>query len=131
MFVATTHRATLLTAGTSRIRSLVPVRVITQLFHSVAKSKDAVVSSNGIVRRSRVTQKCWLEFYVRIPRGGLVTGDIVARKLSSRLGIIIPRKLTDPDNKEYAIGAIMEDVITYIDQEAVNHLQISAKYLEQ
>jgi putative phosphoribosyl transferase len=66
-----------------------------------------------------------------IPRGGVVTGDIVARKLSCRLGVIIPRKLTDPDNKEYAIGAIMEDGTTYIDQEAVNHLQISPEYLEQ
>lgn len=61
----------------------------------------------------------------------MITGDIVARKLSCRLGIIIPRKLTDPDNKEHAIGAIMEDDTTYIDQEAVNHLQISAEYLEQ
>ncbi|MGC2570407.1 MAG: phosphoribosyltransferase family protein [Candidatus Nitrosopolaris sp.] len=66
-----------------------------------------------------------------IPRGGVVTGDIVARKLSCRLGIIIPRKLTDPDNKEHAIGAIMEDGTTYLDQELVNHLQISPNYLEQ
>jgi putative phosphoribosyl transferase len=66
-----------------------------------------------------------------IPRGGVITGDIVATKLSCRLGIIIPRKLADPDNKEQAIGAIMEDGTTYIDQEAVNHLQIPPEYLEQ
>jgi putative phosphoribosyl transferase len=65
-----------------------------------------------------------------IPRG-VVTGDIVTRKLSCRFDIIVPRKLTDPDNKEHAIGAIMEDVTTYIDQELVNHLQISPEYLEQ
>jgi putative phosphoribosyl transferase len=28
-----------------------------------------------------------------IPRGGVVTGDIVARKLPCRLSIIIPRKI--------------------------------------
>ena len=44
-----------------------------------------------------------------IPLGGVVSADIAARTLSCRLGIIIPRKLTDPDNKEQAIGAIMED----------------------
>jgi putative phosphoribosyl transferase len=66
-----------------------------------------------------------------IPRGGVITGDIVARKLSCRLGIIIPRKLADPDNKEQAIGAIMQDGTTYLDQELVDHLQISPQYLEQ
>jgi len=66
-----------------------------------------------------------------IPRGGVITADIIARKLSCRLDIIIPRKLTDPHNKEQAIGAIMEDGTTYLDEELVNHLQISAEYLER
>jgi putative phosphoribosyl transferase len=66
-----------------------------------------------------------------IPRGGVVTGDIVARKLSCRFGIIIPRKLADPANEEHAIGAIMEDGTTYIDQELVDHLRISPEYLER
>ena len=66
-----------------------------------------------------------------IPRGGVVTADVIARKLSCRFDIIIPRKLTDPDNKEHAIGAIMEDGTAYIDQETINHLQISPQYLEQ
>ncbi len=66
-----------------------------------------------------------------LPRGGVITADVIARKLSCRFDIIIPRKLTDPDNKEHAIGAIMEDGAIYIDQEAINHLQISPEYLEQ
>src|SRR6266487_742649 len=62
-----------------------------------------------------------------IPRGGVITADIVAKKLSTLLfDIIIPRKLTDPDNKEQAIGAIMEDGTTYIDQQLINDLQISS-----
>ena len=40
----------------------------------------------------------------------MITADVVARKLSASVfDIIIPRKLTNPDNKEHAIGAIMED----------------------
>jgi len=67
-----------------------------------------------------------------IPRGGVITADIVAKKLSTLLfDIIIPRKLTDPDNKEQAIGAIMEDGTTYIDQQLINDLQISLEYLEK
>ena len=37
-----------------------------------------------------------------IPRGGVVTAEIVAKKLSCAFDIIIPRKLTDPHNKEHA-----------------------------
>ena len=66
-----------------------------------------------------------------IPRGGVVTADVIARKLSCRLDIILPRKLTDPHNKEHALGAIMEDGTTYLDEELVNHLQISPEYLER
>jgi putative phosphoribosyl transferase len=64
-----------------------------------------------------------------IPRGGIVTADIIAKKLSAPLDIIIPRKLTDPDNKEHAIGAIMEDGTTYLDQELIKFLSISQDYL--
>ena len=67
-----------------------------------------------------------------IPRGGVITADIVAKKLSTLFfNIIVPRKLTDPDNKEQAIGAIMEDGTTYIDLQLINDLQISSEYLEK
>ncbi len=34
-----------------------------------------------------------------IPRGGVITADVVARKISaSKFDIVIPRKLADPDN---------------------------------
>lgn len=66
-----------------------------------------------------------------IPRGGVITADVVARKLSCKFDIIIPRKLTDPDNKEQAIGAIMEDGTTYVDEGLINHLEISSEYLEK
>jgi putative phosphoribosyl transferase len=67
-----------------------------------------------------------------IPRAGVITADIVAKKLSTLFfDIIIPRKLTDPDNKEQAIGAIMEDGTTYIDQQLIDDLQIPIEYLEK
>ena len=67
-----------------------------------------------------------------IPRGGVVTADIVARKLSApAFDIVIPRKLTDPDNKEQAIGGIMEDGTTYLDEQLIRDFQISSEYLEK
>lgn len=64
-----------------------------------------------------------------IPRGGVITADVSARKQACKLDIIIPRKLTDPDNNEYAIGAVMEDGITYLD-ESVDQLYITKEYIE-
>jgi putative phosphoribosyl transferase len=66
-----------------------------------------------------------------IPRGGVIIADIVAKKLSCKFDIIIPRKLTDPDNKEHAIGAILEDGTTYVDKELIKLLQIPPEYLEK
>jgi putative phosphoribosyl transferase len=62
----------------------------------------------------------------------MITADVVARKLSaSAFDIIIPRKLTNPDNKEHAIGAIMEDGSAYLDEGLINLLQITPEYLEK
>ena len=67
-----------------------------------------------------------------IPRGGIITADIVAKRLSSPFfDIVIPRKFSDIDNKEQSIGAVMEDGTTYIDQQLVNVLQIPSEYIEK
>ncbi len=67
-----------------------------------------------------------------IPRGGVDTADIFARKLAiPNFDIVIPRKLTDPYNKELAIGAIMEDGTTYLDQVRINNSLISFDYIEK
>jgi putative phosphoribosyl transferase len=66
-----------------------------------------------------------------IPRGGVIVADIVARKLNADFDIVIPRKLTAPDNKENAIGAIMEDGSLYLDDFLVNSLRVSQEYIEK
>jgi putative phosphoribosyl transferase len=67
-----------------------------------------------------------------IPRGGVVTADIFAHKLAiPNFDIVIPRKLTDPYNKELAIGAIMEDGTRYLDQVRINNSLISFDYIEK
>lgn len=44
-----------------------------------------------------------------IPRGGVVVGHEIAKKLSCKLDIAISKKITPPDNPEFAIGAITHD----------------------
>jgi putative phosphoribosyl transferase len=100
------------------------------------KFKDRVAAANilgeSLKDRVKNEQEQKKAVVLGIPRGGVITADIVAKKLSTLLfDIIIPRKLTEPDNKEQAIGAIMEDGIAYIDQQLINDLQISSEYLEK
>ena len=66
-----------------------------------------------------------------IPRGGVVVADIVAKKLSCEFDIIIPRKIRAPHNEEVAIGAVMEDGYTYLNDEVVRELEISNEYIEK
>ncbi len=66
-----------------------------------------------------------------IPRGGVITGRTIANKLSCDFGIIIPRKLHAPHNQELAIGAVMEDGTTYLNETLVKELDISPEYIKK
>ncbi len=66
-----------------------------------------------------------------IPRAGILTADVICKKLSiTNFDIIISRKLTDPDNKEQAIGAVMENGFTFIMHDLVKNFQITEEYLK-
>ncbi|MEX1053698.1 MAG: phosphoribosyltransferase family protein [Nitrosopumilaceae archaeon] len=49
-----------------------------------------------------------------IPRGGVIVGDEIAKKLACTLDVVISRKITPPDQPEYAIGAVMHDETLHI-----------------
>jgi putative phosphoribosyl transferase len=66
-----------------------------------------------------------------VPRGGVITGWAIARKLSCNFGIIIPRKLHAPHNEELAIGAVMEDNTTFLNEILIKELEITFEYLEK
>src|SRR6266487_3442770 len=66
-----------------------------------------------------------------IPRGGVIIGWTIANKLSCDFGIIIPRKLHAPNNQELAIGALMEDGTTYLNEALVKELDISPEYIKK
>ena len=66
-----------------------------------------------------------------IPRGGVIVADIVARKLNADFDIVIPRKISAPDNKENAIGAVMDDGSLYLDDFLVDSLKVSPEYIQR
>ena len=65
-----------------------------------------------------------------IPRGGIIIGDIIASELDAKLDVVVSRKIGAPNNPELAIGAVMPDGSYFINQEIVNMLNISQKYIQ-
>jgi len=48
-----------------------------------------------------------------VPRGGIVVGKEISKKIRCPLDIIISKKITPPNSPEYAIGAITHDGTIY------------------
>lgn len=66
-----------------------------------------------------------------IPRGGVVTGAVLAQELGAELDVVLSRKLRAPFQPELAVGAIAEDGQVYIEPRAREMLEISDEYLVQ
>lgn len=62
-----------------------------------------------------------------LPRGGVVTGNEVAKKIHAPLDLIITRKIGHPYTPEYAIGAVAENGHSVFNKEEV--LDIDESYL--
>ena len=66
-----------------------------------------------------------------IPRGGVVVGYEVARKLKAPLDVIVPRKLGAPGNPELAIGAVAEDGTIILDLSLIDYLEVDEEYIKK
>jgi predicted phosphoribosyltransferase len=64
-----------------------------------------------------------------IPRGGVVTGAVLAEELGAELDVILSRKLRAPHEPECAIGAITEDGGVYLDPYALEYVHLPDDYL--
>ncbi len=66
-----------------------------------------------------------------IPRGGVVIGYEVARRLGYLMDLIIPRKIGSPQNPEVAIGAVTQDGISIVDHRLISLLGVTPAELEE
>lgn len=66
-----------------------------------------------------------------LPRGGVVTGYEVARRIKADLDIVTPRKLPSPDNPELALGAVMPDGSIFLNKQIVAFNQVPDDYIER
>jgi hypothetical protein len=64
-----------------------------------------------------------------IPRGGVVTGAVLARELGAELDVVLSRKLRAPGRPELAIGAIAEDGQVYLNHHVEGFLETLEDYL--
>lgn len=66
---------------------------------------------------------------IALPRGGVVVGYEVAKKLKLPLDLIVPRKIGAPGNPEFAIGAITEDGEGIFNNAVIDNYHIPQEYL--
>ena len=66
-----------------------------------------------------------------IPRGGVVTGDVIAREIGAKLDIVVSRKVGAPYNPELAIGAVMHDGSFFPNTDLIVALNVSNEYIKQ
>jgi putative phosphoribosyl transferase len=68
---------------------------------------------------------------IGIPRGGILTANAVAKKLSATMNVMVPRRLVSPYDDEATIGAVTEDGEIFLNQVIIDFLKISQKHIEQ
>ena len=66
-----------------------------------------------------------------IPRGGVVTGAVLARELGADLDVVLARKLRAPDQPELAVGAVSEAGEIYLNHHAKEVPGMSEEYLAE
>ncbi len=89
----------------------------------MAESLKDVLKKEGIASKEVIV--------LGIPRGGVVTADVIAKKIKTSFDILIPRKLGAPHNQELGIGAVMEDGTSYLNENVITTLKISQEYITQ
>jgi putative phosphoribosyl transferase len=65
-----------------------------------------------------------------IPRGGVIVGEVVARRLGAPLDVVVPRKIGAPGNPELGLGAVAPGV-RVLDERMIQMLGVSPRYVEQ
>jgi putative phosphoribosyl transferase len=66
-----------------------------------------------------------------IPRGGVITGDVIASHMGVNLDVVVSRKIGSPWNPELAIGAVMHDGTFYPNEDVIDRLNIPQDYIDK
>ena len=92
--------------------------------------RDRADAAEQLARALGDLQACH-PLILAIPRGGVVTGAVLADRLGGDLDVVLSRKLRAPGQPELAIGAISEDGQVHLNRDAVDSLGVTKGYLER
>ena len=100
----------------------------TEAAEELAEEIKSYLTSIGI---SEGTEESKLLIVLAIPRGGVITGDVVASRLRCDMDIIVSRKIGAEYNSELAIGALLPDGTYFINERIANMLNTSKVYIDK
>ncbi|MCK5471782.1 phosphoribosyltransferase [Candidatus Gracilibacteria bacterium] len=66
-----------------------------------------------------------------LPRGGVVVGFEIARKLNTPLEVLVARKLGAPGNPEFGFGAIARENTVFLDEQTVKLLGLAKEQIDE
>jgi predicted phosphoribosyltransferase len=66
-----------------------------------------------------------------VPRGGVPVAVEVAGKLGAPLDVVVPRKITIPDNPEAGFGAVTEDGTVVLNEPLARQLELTEAIIHQ
>jgi predicted phosphoribosyltransferase len=94
-----------------------------------------VIFKNRVDAAKRLAKKLeWLKkedpIILAIPRGGVVTGDVIASELGAKLDVVVSRKVGAPHNQELAIGAVTHDGSYFPNEDITTMLNVPQKYID-
>lgn len=99
----------------------------TEAAEELAEEIKGYLTSIGI---SEGTEESKSLIVLAIPRGGVITGDVVASRLRCDMDIIVSRKIGAEYNSELAIGALLPDGTYFINERIANMLNTSQVYID-
>ena len=66
-----------------------------------------------------------------VPRGGIPVAREILRVTGGRLDLVIPRKLSAPQNPELALGAVAPDGTVVLEERVISKLGVSQEYIKE
>lgn len=94
------------------------------------KDRDSAAELLSAVSKRKLKNLTMTEVLILgIPKGGIIIGNIIAKKFGYRLEMVIPKRIVAPNNRELAIGAIMKDNTFYLNSVLQKKLHVDDKYI--
>jgi len=92
---------------------------------------DRIEAGQALAKRLGHLTKVPDVIVLALPRGGVPVGFEIAKALQVPFDIFLVRKLGAPGHEEFAIGALAENGVRFINQEVVHQMKLSEAVIEQ